>query len=49
MTTFARIEEAIQEIRQGRMLLVVDDEDRENEGDFLMACSSTAAASGAWR
>ena len=37
MSTFARIEEAIEEIRQGRMLLVVDDEDRENEGDFLMA------------
>ena len=37
MTTFARIEEAIEEVRQGRMLLVVDDEDRENEGDFLMA------------
>ncbi len=37
MATFATIEEAIEDIRQGRMLLVVDDEDRENEGDFLMA------------
>ncbi|HSE92624.1 MAG TPA: bifunctional 3,4-dihydroxy-2-butanone-4-phosphate synthase/GTP cyclohydrolase II [Methylomirabilota bacterium] len=37
MATFATIEEAVEEIRQGRMLLVVDDEDRENEGDFLMA------------
>jgi len=37
MATFATIEEAIEEIRQGRMLVVVDDEDRENEGDFLMA------------
>ncbi|MGH7389215.1 MAG: bifunctional 3,4-dihydroxy-2-butanone-4-phosphate synthase/GTP cyclohydrolase II [Candidatus Rokuibacteriota bacterium] len=37
MAGFATIEEAIEEIRQGRMLLVVDDEDRENEGDFLMA------------
>jgi 3,4-dihydroxy 2-butanone 4-phosphate synthase/GTP cyclohydrolase II len=36
-TMFATIEEAIEEIRQGRMLLVVDDEDRENEGDLLMA------------
>jgi len=35
--TFASIDEAIEEIRQGRILLVVDDEDRENEGDFLMA------------
>jgi 3,4-dihydroxy 2-butanone 4-phosphate synthase/GTP cyclohydrolase II len=34
---FVSIEEAIQEIRQGRMLVVVDDEDRENEGDLLMA------------
>jgi 3,4-dihydroxy 2-butanone 4-phosphate synthase / GTP cyclohydrolase II len=34
---FVFIEEAIQEIRQGRMLVVVDDEDRENEGDLLMA------------
>jgi 3,4-dihydroxy 2-butanone 4-phosphate synthase/GTP cyclohydrolase II len=37
MAAFATIEEAIEEIRQGRMLVVVDDEDRENEGDFLMA------------
>lgn len=34
---FASIEEAITEIRAGRMLIVVDDEDRENEGDLVMA------------
>lgn len=34
---FAAIEEAIEEFRIGRMLIVVDDEDRENEGDFIMA------------
>ncbi|HEV8310950.1 MAG TPA: bifunctional 3,4-dihydroxy-2-butanone-4-phosphate synthase/GTP cyclohydrolase II [Methylomirabilota bacterium] len=34
---FASIEAAIEDIRQGRMLIVVDDEDRENEGDFVMA------------
>ena len=34
---FAPIDEAIEEIRAGRMLIVVDDEDRENEGDFVMA------------
>jgi 3,4-dihydroxy 2-butanone 4-phosphate synthase/GTP cyclohydrolase II len=34
---FASIDEAIEEIRAGRMLIVVDDEDRENEGDFVMA------------
>jgi 3,4-dihydroxy 2-butanone 4-phosphate synthase / GTP cyclohydrolase II len=34
---FVPIDEAIEEIRQGRMLIVVDDEDRENEGDLVMA------------
>ena len=34
---FATIEEAIEEIRQGRILVVCDDEDRENEGDLTMA------------
>ncbi|MEG1187264.1 MAG: bifunctional 3,4-dihydroxy-2-butanone-4-phosphate synthase/GTP cyclohydrolase II [Bacteroidales bacterium] len=32
------IEEAIEEIRQGNLIIVVDDEDRENEGDFI-ACA----------
>jgi 3,4-dihydroxy 2-butanone 4-phosphate synthase / GTP cyclohydrolase II len=31
------IEEAIESIRQGRMVIIVDDEDRENEGDFVIA------------
>ncbi len=34
---FAPIEEAIEEIRAGRMVVVCDDEDRENEGDLTMA------------
>jgi len=34
---FATVEEAIEEIRQGRMVVVCDDEDRENEGDLTMA------------
>jgi 3,4-dihydroxy 2-butanone 4-phosphate synthase/GTP cyclohydrolase II len=34
---FASIPEAIEEIRQGRMVIVVDDADRENEGDLIMA------------
>src|ERR1700704_6057742 len=34
---FATIPEAIEEIRAGRMLVVVDAEDRENEGDLTMA------------
>ncbi|MFH1531124.1 MAG: bifunctional 3,4-dihydroxy-2-butanone-4-phosphate synthase/GTP cyclohydrolase II [Pseudomonadota bacterium] len=35
----ATIEEAIEDIRQGRMVILVDDEDRENEGDLCMAAS----------
>lgn len=34
---FNTIEEAIQDIKAGKMIVVVDDEDRENEGDLLMA------------
>ena len=37
MTKFDSIEKAIDEFRQGKMLVVVDDEDRENEGDFIVA------------
>ena len=35
--SFATVEEAIEEIRAGRMVVVVDSEDRENEGDLVMA------------
>ncbi len=34
---FSKIEEAIQALREGRIIIVVDDEDRENEGDFVAA------------
>src|ERR1700724_168471 len=34
---FATVEEAVEEMRQGRMIVLVDDEDRENEGDLTMA------------
>jgi 3,4-dihydroxy 2-butanone 4-phosphate synthase/GTP cyclohydrolase II len=34
---FASIEEAISEIQEGRMVIIVDDEDRENEGDLMIA------------
>jgi len=37
MPALNTIEEAIEEIRQGKIVIVVDDEDRENEGDFLTA------------
>jgi 3,4-dihydroxy 2-butanone 4-phosphate synthase/GTP cyclohydrolase II len=36
------IEEAIYEIQQGRVVIVVDDEDRENEGDFLTAARNAS-------
>ncbi len=34
---FCSVEEAIEEIKNGRIIIVVDDEDRENEGDFVCA------------
>lgn len=37
--TFDRVEDAIDDIRQGRMVIVADDEDRENEGDLVCAAS----------
>ncbi|HEY8486218.1 MAG TPA: bifunctional 3,4-dihydroxy-2-butanone-4-phosphate synthase/GTP cyclohydrolase II [Limnochordales bacterium] len=36
-TPFASIEQALEELAVGRMIIVVDDEDRENEGDLVMA------------
>lgn len=37
MLKFNTIEEALEDIREGKIVIVVDDEDRENEGDLLMA------------
>lgn len=37
MYEFNTIEEALEDIREGKMVVVIDDEDRENEGDLLMA------------
>lgn len=39
------IEEALEDIRAGKMIILVDDEDRENEGDLYMAAESADAAS----
>ncbi len=36
---FDRVEDAIEDIRQGKMVIVADDEDRENEGDLVCAAS----------
>jgi 3,4-dihydroxy 2-butanone 4-phosphate synthase / GTP cyclohydrolase II len=38
-----RIEDALADLRAGRMVIVMDDEDRENEGDLLMAASMVRA------
>ncbi len=37
MSDFDTIEDAVKDIKAGKMVIVVDDEDRENEGDFIMA------------
>ncbi|KAG6579206.1 Bifunctional riboflavin biosynthesis protein RIBA 1, chloroplastic, partial [Cucurbita argyrosperma subsp. sororia] len=37
---FASVADAVEDIRQGKMVLVVDDEDRENEGDLIMAAQA---------
>jgi len=42
---FAPIEEAIERFRQGRIVIIVDDEDRENEGDFAIAAEKASAES----
>lgn len=39
------IEDAIKDIQAGKMVIVVDDENRENEGDFIMAAEHVTAAS----
>jgi 3,4-dihydroxy 2-butanone 4-phosphate synthase / GTP cyclohydrolase II len=41
---FTPIEEALEAIRRGRVLVVVDDEDRENEGDFVVAAERITPA-----
>lgn len=41
---FDSIEEAIEDIRQGKMVILVDDEDRENEGDLVIAAEKVTPA-----
>ena len=41
---FATVDQAVEAIRQGRMVIVVDDEDRENEGDLIMAAQFATPA-----
>lgn len=44
MSALVGIEEAIEEIKQGHMVILVDDEDRENEGDLTMAAEKVTPA-----
>ena len=37
MYQFNTVEEALEELRNGKIILVTDDPDRENEGDFIFA------------
>jgi 3,4-dihydroxy 2-butanone 4-phosphate synthase / GTP cyclohydrolase II len=41
---FATIEEAIKEVQEGRIVIIVDDEDRENEGDLMVAAEKVTPA-----
>jgi 3,4-dihydroxy 2-butanone 4-phosphate synthase/GTP cyclohydrolase II len=41
---FDRVEDAIEDVRQGRLVIVADDEDRENEGDLVGAASKVTPA-----
>ncbi|OEU75834.1 MAG: bifunctional 3,4-dihydroxy-2-butanone 4-phosphate synthase/GTP cyclohydrolase II [Desulfuromonadales bacterium C00003068] len=41
--TIAKIEAALEDMRQGKMVILVDDEDRENEGDLTMAAEMVTA------
>ncbi|PKM94499.1 MAG: bifunctional 3,4-dihydroxy-2-butanone-4-phosphate synthase/GTP cyclohydrolase II [Firmicutes bacterium HGW-Firmicutes-1] len=43
MIKFNTIEEAIEDIRQGKMIVVVDDENRENEGDLVLAAEKVTS------
>ncbi|MCP4681543.1 MAG: 3,4-dihydroxy-2-butanone-4-phosphate synthase, partial [Desulfobacterales bacterium] len=42
--TISNIEEALEDLRQGKMIILVDDEDRENEGDLTIAAEKITPA-----
>ena len=46
---FNTVEEALEELRNGKIILVTDDPDRENEGDFICAAEfATTETSTSW-
>lgn len=44
MTDFSSIEETLEDVRQGKLIVIVDDEDRENEGDLMIASEKVTPA-----
>ena len=44
MTAFHSIEEALEDLRKGKIILVTDDAERENEGDFICAAQFASTA-----
>ncbi len=42
---FSTIEDTLEDVRQGKMIIIVDDEDRENEGDLMIAADKVTAES----
>lgn len=44
MTEFHSIEEALEDLRKGKIILVTDDAERENEGDFICAAQFASTA-----
>ena len=44
MSEFATVEQAIEDIRRGKMIVVIDDADRENEGDLIIAAETVTPA-----
>ena len=50
MSSIERVTRALEEMRSGRMVILVDDEDRENEGDLVFAADMvTRSTSTSWR
>ena len=43
MTALNAIDEILEDLRQGKMAVIMDDEDRENEGDLIMAADCVRA------
>ena len=44
MYQFNTVEEALEELKNGKIILVTDDPDRENEGDFICAAESAISS-----